>query len=249
MIRFLRPIAPRLVLSRHIAAAFVASALATAPACGGASDPKPMPVKKHFDDMHIAQVEIAEKQNVVQAQNDFSIAKMEHAKAEADFNEVRTKIKIAENERDQALLSEKSAGHEKKSADDSSDMNRVNSAMRSKRAAELSRKAADEKVSYLKEYRNYLQKHMLYTEWNRYAAEARFELAKAKVAQAKNIRPKDFEIADYEKQYKQRADGAKKAHSKAETAKKKAETKKKKWQALVNEANKAGGSGKEQSAL
>ena len=60
-------------------------------ACGGgSSDSPPGPLGTHFDEMHIAQVPLDQKGAVVQTQQDWSVAKMENAKAEADTNKTNT---------------------------------------------------------------------------------------------------------------------------------------------------------------
>lgn len=205
-------------------------------ACGGGGDPGPRPLSHHFDDMHIAAVPIAEKQSVIEAQNAYATAKMERAKAEADYNESATKLSVAENEREQALLAEKSARTEKKAADDSNDLTRINAAAAELHRAELARKAADEKVSWLKVYREYLKKWLRYTEEAMYAAEAKYELAKARIAQKKNIRPKGFDPAVFETQYKERSERAQRARAQAMQIKQKADAKKKQWEAMVKAA-------------
>src|SRR6185295_6118823 len=50
--------------------------------CGGASDSPPGPLGKHFDDMYIATIPPGQKPTVVQTQQDWSVARMENAKAE-----------------------------------------------------------------------------------------------------------------------------------------------------------------------
>jgi len=201
-------------------------------ACGGGGDPGPKPLKHHFDDMHIAAVPLGEKQPIIQTQNDYSVAKMEHAKANSDWNESDTKLVVAKNEREQAILAERSASSEKSAADDSSDMTRVNATAVEARRAEMARKAADEKVSWLKAHRAYLKKWVRYTEENMYAKEASYELAKARVAKAKNIKPKGFDFGDYEKQYKDRSERAQRARSVASKEKSHADEKQKKWKSM-----------------
>jgi len=211
-----------------------------AAACGG-GDPGPMPLAHHFDDMHIAAIPLAEKTQVIEAQNDYSLAKMEKAKAEADFAEVATELTVARNEREQALLSEKSARSKKKAAEDSSDLTRINAAAVEMRAAELARKAADEKVTWVKARRAYLAKRVRYATENMYAMEAKYEVAKARLAKAKSIRPKGFDFAAFDKQYKRRSERAQRARAVARREQKKADAKKKSWQQLAGAASRAAG--------
>ena len=206
-------------------------------ACGGGGgDAGPGPLKHHLDDMHIAQVPIGEQQAVIQARNDYGVAKMTRAKAEADYGDSGTKLDVAKNERKQALLEEKSAEAKEKSANSSADMNRINAAKREKHAAQLSRKAADEKVDTIKLDRKYLKKWLRYTEENMYAMEAKFELAKAQLAKNKNIKPRGFTFATFQAQASERSKRAQKAKMVADQAKKDADVRRKKWQALEKEA-------------
>lgn len=209
--------------------------------CGGGGESRPRPLSYHFDDVHIAAVPMGEKNDIFQAQNDYSVAKAEYQKAVADFESSGTELDVAKNERQQALLAEKSARQRKKAADSSSDMTRINQAAAELRAAELARKAADEKVSYLKAHRKYLQKWVRYTEEEMYAKEARFELAKARLAHNKNIKPKGFDIKRFENQAKDRSERAQRARAKANSEKAKAEEKRKKWQTMLQAARQAGG--------
>lgn len=226
------------MISRNVLFAIGFGALLAA--CGGGGDPGPTPLAHHFDDMYIAQVPLEEKQAVITTQNDYSVAKMERAKAEADLNDAGVQLDIARNERQQASLDEKSANTRKKAAEDSGDQNRVNTATREVRAAELSRKAADQKVAYLEAHRRYLKKQLRYTEENLYATEAKFEQAKSRLAKAKNIRPKNFDPGVYDRQAEDRARRTQRARQVAADEKAKAETKKKQWQGMVKEAERLG---------
>jgi hypothetical protein len=188
-------------------------------ACGGPSDSPPGPLPKHFDDMYIAAIPLDQKQSVVQTQNDWSIAKMEQAKAEADFNETTTQLQIARNDRQQAHLQVDSAVSQKKSAEASADLNRINNAQKDLHTAEDTQKAALERVKYLEAYRNYMQQYVRYTQENTYWHEAQYEQAKAKLAQGNNIAPKNVNYSDYPSQLEQRQKRTQSAKEKAEKGK------------------------------
>ena len=68
--------------------------MSVAAGCGGPSDEPPGPLGKHLDDMYIAQIPLDQKQSVVQTQNDWSLAKMENAKADADLNEANAQLSV-----------------------------------------------------------------------------------------------------------------------------------------------------------
>ncbi|HET6610697.1 MAG TPA: hypothetical protein VFG83_01855 [Kofleriaceae bacterium] len=210
-------------------------------ACGGSGPTGPQPLKYHLDDMYLAQVPIAQKNGVVKAQNDYSVAKMRNANAKYDLDELDLEIERAKNERQQAILEEETAAAEKRRADESADMNRVNNAMAKARAAELARKAADIRVEYLGAKKKALKLFVTYTLEDLYATEARFELAKASVAKSNNIRPKGFEHQRFVTQANKRKDRVRSAEAKFKDAKRVALDKRKQWQALLQEAQRANG--------
>ena len=208
--------------------------------CGGSSESPPQPLKTHFDDMYIAQIPLEQKQAVVQAQNDYSVAKMERAKAEADLSEANAAVEVAKNDRKSAGNSLDSAVTNKKQAEASGDQNRVNEAARALRAAELAKKAAEKRVSYLEAYRNWLKKHAVHAEEAMYWREAQYETAKADVAQKNNISPKNFKFAEYPAQDADRQKRAQKAKERAEGDHNKAKNARQEWlrqQAEADEAN------------
>src|ERR1051325_6855030 len=136
--------------------------------CGGSSDSPPGPLAKHFDDMYIATIPPAQKPTVVQTQQDWSVARMENAKAEADLNESATQLSIAQNDQKRARLDIDSAVSTKKPAEPSADTNRMNDATKNLHTAEDVGKAADARVKYIEAYRNYLRVVQRYTQENMY---------------------------------------------------------------------------------
>lgn len=220
----------------------VALVLAAVAACGGSSsDSPPQPLSRHFDDMYIAQVPLDQKQAVVQAQNDYSVAKMERAKAEADLSDANAGVEIAKNDRKSASNSVDSAVTTKKQAEASGDQNRINDAARALRAAELAKKAAEKRVKYMEVYRDWLKQHARYTEENMYWREAQFEVAKADVAQKNNISPKDFKFAEYPKQVEERQGRVGKAKGRADDHRGKASEARQEWLKQQSEADEANG--------
>src|SRR5215468_9376980 len=104
-------------------------------ACG-TSDAPPGPLAKHFDDMYLAKIPPAEQPSVVQTQHDWSVARMENATAEANYNESATQLSIAQNDQQKAHLEVDSAVKNKKAAETSADTNRINEATRNLHTAE-----------------------------------------------------------------------------------------------------------------
>ncbi len=194
--------------------------IATAAACGGGSEDKPpVPLSRHFDDMYIAQVPLDQKQDVVKTQNDWSISKMEAAKAEADFNDATTQLTVARNDAKSAHLGVESAVASKNAAQKTGDNNKINEATKDERVTEDLAKAADTRVHYFGEWRDYLHAHWLYTQEQMYWREAQYELAKSQIAQHANIAPNGVKYEWFPGQEGERAKAAAHAKDRAEAAK------------------------------
>lgn len=210
-------------------------------ACGGPSDSPPGPLAKHFDDMYIAAIPLDQKQQVVQTQNDWSLAKMENAKAEADLNSVNTQIEIARNDVKAAKLAVDSANTQKKDADKSADTNRINQATKDFHTADQLKQAAEARVKYLEAYRDYLKRHLRYAQENMYAKEASYELAKAQLGQKNNIAPKGIAYDSFPKQAEERTHRVGGAKDKAESLKRHALETRDTWLRLQHEADATSG--------
>ena len=177
-------------------------------ACGGSSDTPPGPLGKHFDDMYIAQIPLDQKTQVVQTQNDWSLAKMAQAKAEADYNDSATVISVARNDLKASRLGVDSAISQKKSAQSSNDNNRINQATKDEQVAEHLSKAAEARVKFLEAYRDYLKVVWRQSQEMMYWREAQYELAKSSLAQKTNISPKGVKFEWYQSQEKERGSRA-----------------------------------------
>jgi hypothetical protein len=181
-------------------------------ACGGASDSPPGPLARHFDDMYLAKIPPAEQPSVVQTQHDWSVARMENATAEANYNESATQLSVAQNDQKAAQLGVDSAVANKKAADAAADTNRINDAARNLHTAEDLAKAADARVKYIEAYRGYLQVAMRHAQESMYWREAQYEVAKAQLGQGNHIAPKGVEFDAFprqEQERRKRTDGAK----------------------------------------
>jgi hypothetical protein len=162
--------------------------------------------------MYLAKIPPAEQPSVVQAQHDWSVARMESATAEANYNESATQLSVAQNDQKAAHLGVDSAVANKKAAEASADTNRINEAARNLHTAEDLAKAADERVRYIEAYRGYLQVAMRHALENMYWREARYEVAKAQLGQTNHIAPKGVEFDAFprqEQERRKRTDGAK----------------------------------------
>jgi hypothetical protein len=191
--------------------------------------------------MHIARIPLDQKGSVVETQNQWSIAKMENANAEANLQEADSQQHQAQNDHKASKLAVDSAISAKKTAEQSADMNRVNNAQADLRKAEESSKAAENRVKYFKAYREYLKKYVRYTQENMYWREAQYESSKATLAKSNNIAPAKINYDDFPKQLTEREKRTQKAKEKAESEKSKAVSARQNWLSSQAAADKATG--------
>jgi hypothetical protein len=216
-------------------------AVAELAACGGASDSPPGPLAKHFDDMYLAAIPPAQQPQVVQSEHDWSFARRENAKVEADLAESATQLSIAQNDQKAARLGVDSAASTKKSAEASADTNRLNAAAKDSHTAEVVAKAADARVKYIEAYRAYLQVALRHAQENMYWREAQYELAKAQLAQNNNIAPKGVSYDTFPKQEQERNQRAASAKGRLDSAKSRATSAREDWMRAQDTANRETG--------
>ena len=210
-------------------------------ACGGSSDSAPGPLSKHFDDTYIAAVPLDQKQSVVQSQNDWSLAKMANAKAEADFNELTTQLSIVRNDQKASKLAVESAIANKKAAESSADTNRMNQMAKELHSAEALAKAADERVRYYEAYRAYLTKALRHAQEAIYWREAQYESAKAQLGQKSGIAPKGLSYDAFPKQEQDRATREASARGRVESERKHAMSARDSWMRAQESADRDNG--------
>jgi hypothetical protein len=215
--------------------------ITVASACGGGEASRPGPLKYTIDDMYLARVPMEQKTGVLEAKNQYDLARMERASVEAEHSEATTDLEVARNELTQAQLDEKSAQSRKKAADESADLNRMDAAAKDLRIAQLSRQAATKKVDYMKARRELLKKKLLVSEDESYAQEAKYELSKARVAKANNIRPKGFDANNFERQSAERSKHAQRSKALIAREQQKADNLRREWEGLVRESDRARG--------
>jgi len=191
--------------------------------------------------MYIARIPLDQKGTVVETQNQWSIAKMENANAEANLQEADGQLHQAQNDYKASKLAVDSAISAKKSAEQSADMNRINNAQKDLRNAEESQKAAQARVKYFEAYRGYLKKYVRYTQENMYWREAQYESSKATLAKANNIAPAKVNYDDFPKQLSEREKRTTSSKEKAENEKNKAVSARQTWLTQQSVADKATG--------
>ncbi len=205
-------------------------------ACGS-SDSPPGPLARHFDEMYIAAIPLDQKQSVVQTQQDWNIARMDNANADAQLKELDSQLHQARNDQQATRLALDSANSNKKSADASNDMNRINSAVKDVKTAQDLGKAADARVHYLQVYQAYLKRHLRYTQEAMYWREAQFENAKAQLAKQNNIAPKDVVYDAFPKQHDERQKRTQGAKQREESDKQRTAGARDEWLKIQNIAD------------
>jgi hypothetical protein len=226
--------------SKIFAIALLASVVSFG-ACGGSSDAPPGPLAKHFDDMYIARIAPAEKPDVQRTQQDWSLARAENAKADADLNEAITQLSIVRNDQKAAKLGVDSAVSAKKSADASADTNRVNQTTKDLHTAEDLAKAADERVKYFEAYIEYLKLVQRNTLEVMYWREAQYELAKAQTGQKNGIAPKGVAYDTFPKQEQERGKRASTSKEHVDSGKQHAMSARENWMKAQETADRENG--------
>ncbi len=191
--------------------------------------------------MYIAQLPMDQKKAVVDAGQEWSVAKMENAKAEADLNDSTTQLSIAQNDVKTLHIGVDSAITQKKSATNSGDTNKINAAAKDLNIAENLEKAGQARVKYLEAYRNYLKVHHRFTQENMYWQEARLELAKSSLAQRSNIAPQKIKFEWFPSQEQERGKRTASAKQKEEAQKQNAVKARETWLAQQKAADDANG--------
>lgn len=209
--------------------------------CFGGGDGSPGPLGKHFDDSYIAAVPVDQQQNVVQASNDWSLAKRQTAKAEADSNDANTQLSIARNDLKATKLGVESANASKKSAEASHDSNRMNDATKDLHNAQGMQKAAEARVKYIEAYTSYLKATLNHARANQYWREAQYENAKAQLGQRNNIQPKGVSYDSFAKQEEDRRKAEASWREKADSAKGKARSARDSWKSAQESADRDNG--------
>jgi outer membrane protein TolC len=155
--------------------------------------------KYRIDDATLASIPLADKQGMMAAQNEQNIAHEELRKAKSDLTDVDRELDIANNEYKSAKLGKDTAELNQKAADTSGDINRKNQAQRDVHVADLGVKSTDKKVSFLEKKRKWIKGMVDAAEDHITAADAKFELEKARLVASKGMQPsKDFNVTNFE---------------------------------------------------
>jgi hypothetical protein len=189
-----------------VIAVVVAAASALA-GCGGGNEPA-KPLSAHLDDSAIAAIAVEQQQQVQTAQNNWSAAKRESAKADADLADADTQVQVAHIDQQIAKLAVDAATISKQAAEKSADTNRITQTSKDLHNAEDLAKAADQRAKYLESYHDYIGVASRSAQDTMYWREAQYELAKSQLAQKNNIAPKGVNLDDFPKQEQERNERA-----------------------------------------
>jgi hypothetical protein len=229
-------------VSNHRFSWILVSLVAAAAACGGASGAaKPKPLRYHFKEQHLAQVPAEARAEMVAAQAEYKRAREENRKVELDLANSGRDLQAAEAAASRAHRQKAAADSASSSAEKSGDWKKSNMAKRDQRVAEVTARAADQKVEMVKARTSWLEEQVKFTRESVFAAEAGYELAKAKVARANNIAPPDFAYQVYVDQYELRRGKAEKLKGPADSRKETFLEATKEYQAKRRDENEARG--------
>ncbi len=211
-------------------------------ACGGAgSAARAKPLQYHFKEHHLSRVPESDKAEMLAARAEHLRAREENRKALSDHAHSARAVDAAKREAETAHQQKDAADKRRSDAEDSKDWNLTNRATRDQRVAEVTVRAAEQKVRMLEAHRDWLAEQVKYTLENVYAAEAKYELAKANVARAHDIAPPDFAYQAYVDQYQQRRARAERLKGPADEEKEIWLAEKKEWEAKRRDENEARG--------
>ena len=200
-------------------------------------------LKYHVDDAALDQVPAGERQSVFSAQSEVEMAKSEKRTALSQLDALDRDQDVATNEKKQAELEVEMAATEQQSAVASHDENRDNAARHGKEVADLGVKVAEAKLDWLDQKRDWLKASGDAADAHQKAAEAKVEWEKAKVAQQKGIKPSgDFEVGNYESQWKDRNGDWESAKKDVQSQDQKTKDREQKWKdAAAQQAKLKGG--------
>jgi len=179
------------------------------------------PLAHTFDNTRIASVALESKQAVTEAQQQYDLAVAQHGKAEEAYADSAVELDVAAHQSERAVLvSQLVATRMNDKAQASTD------------TAALARQTAGAKVAFMGARRQWLEKLASSTLYAVYAAQAKLELERAKVAQAGNLNPAGFDVTVFEAQFAQRDRAAQTAAAETEKERQVAEAKLTAWNEL-----------------
>lgn len=163
---------------------------------GGCAGPK-----YHISDVLLSDVPIADKQRMLAVQGEINQAAEEKNKAQADVAMDDRDISVAEAESSQSRLESGKLEADLRLAERGQDLNRITPARANLNAVNSAKNTSGAKLRWLQKRRDYHRMLIEVAELHGTAAERRYELEKARLAQATGKLPsKNFNVAQFEGQ-------------------------------------------------
>lgn len=157
--------------------------------------------KYKIDEALLADVPVAEKENILRAKSEIDMATEERNKAQNDLAVADKDVSVSDSELGQYKLEVTKVKAERDLAAASKDVNRINAVKSQLMVAELARDVADAKLDWQKQRRRAAKALLNVAEKHVVAGTARYEQAKAQLAAAKGKSPDPkFTVANYDSQ-------------------------------------------------
>jgi len=188
----------------------------------GCTKPAGGPLKYTFDATKLASVSLDAKQPVAQAQQAHEQAQAQQTKADEDYRDSEIELELAQYQAQNAIVVSALAIA-------------VKPAVTAADTAALARRSADAKVAFVDARRAWLDKLTSSSLYAVYAAQAKLELERAKLAQTNNLVAAGFDLGVYEHQLDERSRAATAAVAETDQLRAAAEAKLAAW----NEAERA----------
>lgn len=216
----------------NLAAALV---LVLVSACGGGGLGAGGPLKVTFPEKHLVTIPMEDQEIILPAKQDADRAALEQGRAESQRDSAKSKLDVAKNDEKEAKIGLSSAKSLKKAAGNGVDRNQQNDAARGERVADLRLRMAKAKKAFFEAKAKWLDKLAKYAKANAFAKAARYELEKAKIASARNIRPSGFKLVEFDMQWQERNRRAEDLRHGVDDARLEAEAKRGDWVAKETE--------------
>jgi hypothetical protein len=154
-----------------------------------------------IDDQLIAGVAPPDRSSVTDAQKEVEGARSEQQKASADLNQVNGLVQQCDKECSTAEADATHAVENQKKAETAGDMEQINSANKNKEVTAAAQRAADAKREFMQRKQRALQLATKAADKHILAAQSRYELEKAKLANQKSLA--NVDVNQFDAQYQE----------------------------------------------
>lgn len=185
----------------------VAGLFLFAAACGGT--PRNTALKNRVAEERLAPVSVADRATEAEAHQGVFLAEWQIAFTKGQLDGAKLEVKIAKNNLASAKIGMKSALLEKKAADESGDVNKIQAATQAALVAEKEAEVHQISIDRAKQSLAYLKKRLVYEESQFRSHEAKLEYSRASSLNTAGIVPPNFKLNTYKSQYSDRKAQAK----------------------------------------